>query len=739
LKFHGFIDDIDMAGDNTIKISCRDQGGELQDTYIESVVTRGSGGGTAVQTVMQTIVTAAMASPPTIYVPSSPGWNILEFEQTKEPLFTAIRRLADQIGWILKYWWDSGTSAYRLTLYEPDRTVAVAMRTFGPGEYFKISKASMSRKSVRNRVVVSYRTSPEGALLDVTVNDAGSQSKYGLRYCGVTEGATSNIDSSGEATTMANAILTDLKEPTLSHTVTMPLFWPAETGDYYGFTDNHVIYDTTQNLAVFAITHKFTAGGKVETTLQLRGKPASGSRRWLNVETRPGIAPPVINRTSAAATGLATVQGAGGSIVLTYDDPRSMTPPVRTWATTKLYVSTTPGFTPGPSNLVAQNKSTRFVIENLVSGTTYYAKIQIIDGSGNVSTTSAQETIVAGYTGALHLNRDNEFGNIILNPTVSNWSSPRTQADNPPDNWEACYIASGVSDVTILADSFWNDSGSSTERLYYDNSTIKSADVSVEIYGDGGSSYADFGICSKLVPCAGDTVYKATMDGWTRFVSNGIRAILFLYDSSKTFLERVSLTATTLGASSWTSWYIYHRSHASARYARICTYVSPNGAAGAGASLAYLDRVTLQRSVSSFRAQTTSATVCATGVFTAVTIDNEIYDYGVEYNDTTSQFVAQDEGLYSFEAVVELDGLGHGKSMQIALYLNLGAGLVVYTKSIIAENNSGIARDTVATVATKPIQMYPGAIAEVRVWHNHGGNLNTLTGKNTQFSGERLV
>jgi hypothetical protein len=723
LKFHGFIDDIDMAGDNTIKISCRDQGGELQDTYIESVVTRGSGGGTAVQTVMQTIVTAAMASPPTIYVPSSPGWNILEFEQTKEPLFTAIRRLADQIGWILKYWWDSGTSAYRLTLYEPDRTVAVAMRTFGPGEYFKISKASMSRKSVRNRVVVSYRTSPEGALLDVTVNDAGSQSKYGLRYCGVTEGATSNIDSSGEATTMANAILTDLKEPTLSHTVTMPLFWPAETGDYYGFSDNHAIYDTTQNLAVFAITHKFMAGGKAETTLQLRGKPASGSRRWLNIETRPGIAPPVINRTSAAATGLATVQGAGGAIVLTYDDPRSMTPPVRTWATTKLYVSTTPGFTPGPSNLVAQNKSTRFVVENLVSGTTYYAKIQIIDGSGNVSTTSAQETIEAGYSGAMHFNPRNVADNLILNPAFNQWSSPNTKNGNAPDQWIPVNdIGAGI----VVNTDLWRSTPG--PYAYHEGTIIKSSDASLKIYVPTvGAAVKRYG-CWQIdpVPVQGDGVYdfrflaQETVN--TTTIIGGYWYLADRTTSAGSFAYGITPVST------WVDSSVTVVAPSTARWFRALVLVREHAASN---GTLYIDRLSLTLKPDSFKAYSNAQSVPQLG-WEQIDYASEQIDNGSVY--ATPTFTAVHDGNYTFTATVGVDDLADAAQMQIAIYLNGTAE--VY--SVVAENNSGGVRDTYATASIATIDLNIGDTIEVYMYHNHGGNVSLLTSNKTQFSGSLL-
>jgi hypothetical protein len=726
LRFRGYIDSIDMAGAN-IKISCRDLGAKVIDAFIESIVLRGTSGGQAVETAMQAIITASVPSPPTLYTPTSPNWNILEYYQKKEPVMNAIRRLADQIGWIVRYRWDSGTSAFRLTFYGPNRSVSSTVRDFSADQYWSIGKASIGLQGVRTKVAVYFYDNP-GEEIDVRTAVSGSPilSKYGTRYMEVTHAASSNIDDGTEAQAMADRILGDLEEPTLSHSITMPLFWPAELGDYYGFEGNEVIYDSKQSLALFGVTHRF-ADGNAETVMRLRGKPASASRRWLSLEGRGGVAPPVINKTDAAATGIATAPAANGGIVITYTNPAEMTPPIRNWATTRLYVSTTSGFTPGPSNLVAQNKSTRFVVEDLVSGTTYYAKIQIIDTSNNVSTTSSQQTIVAGTVGALHIDKYNEYGNIMPNPTLTNWSSPHAQTTDAPDNWAPTAWNTAITDSAI-DDAEWKSSG--TERVYFDTSVVQSSANSVVCMLPATPVHNGLALKTRdMIPCSADTLYRATWIARFEQASSSKIVRALIYDSSKSLLQIVNSPGpSNFATGTFLTWSAVFRTGANARWIRL----EAGQVGGISAYKMYVDRMSLSRAQTSFRSQASGGTY--TNAWNRVAFATTIHDYGGEYSDPT--FTVIDDGLYTFEAVVGLTALGSGQSMQVALYINGSA----YSRSVIAENNSGGTRDTYAIVSTKPILLSVGDTAEVYVWHDDAGGspLTALTGNHTQFAGSRL-
>lgn len=284
--FYGVIDSIDPGGSNNqITISCRDQAGDLQDNFIEAQGVYGDPAGSPVETEIQAVLTDN-GTGVTLYTPVSPSWNVKEFIVQKEPVLTAIKRLADQIGWELRFKWRAGTSQYELTLYAPDRAASTALRTFGPDDYSNITNARIGRENVRN-VLKLYYTDQNGDSQSVTVTSAASIAKYGRRYMEITEASTSNIDTNGEATTMANAIINDLKEPSMSHVVEMPFFWQVELGDLYAFTNNKETYDTTQKLAVYGYRHAGTRDS-VRTTLTCQGQPSGGFRKWLHKGARPG-------------------------------------------------------------------------------------------------------------------------------------------------------------------------------------------------------------------------------------------------------------------------------------------------------------------------------------------------------------------------------------------------------------------------------------------------------------------
>jgi hypothetical protein len=726
LKFHGYIDEVDMGG-TAIKLTCRDLGAKVMDAFIESAVEYGAAlpGGRTVQLVMQDIIDATVVSPPTLYIPVNPGWVIGLLKQPMVPVFNAIRTLADQIGWIVRYRWDSGTSTYRLTLYGPDRAVSTTMRDFSPSEYFKINNAKISLKNVRTKVLVTYYTEPGGDPKTYPATSvAGLLAKYGTRFFGLCLNASDQINTLGEATTLGDRILADLEEPTMSHTVSMPLFWPAELGDYYGFTDNKVIYDSKQSLALLGVTHRFRSGGIATTTMRLRGKPASATTRWLLMEGRPGIARPPRNKIDAAGTGILTAPSAAGGIIFTYDNPGDMTPPMRDWATTKLYISTSPGFTPGPSNLYAQSRTTRFEINDLVPGTTYYVKIHLIDNAGNINTVSAQETIDAGYVGAMHLNKDNELGNIIVNSTLSNWSSPNTRAGNPPDNWVACELP--PTPIASQKDSLWKSSGA--PYAYFDTSTSNSAGVS--IYMEVAATGNQVGIMTdKLVPMSGATIYKAVGVASVPNLSKYVRFYIMEYNAALTLIANTNYDFTPSAINTLERYEMIFRANSATRWCRVVALDMVFNVAGGS----YVDRITMQRFSPSFMYEH-AGTNLGSGLqqiyYSGAT---GAYDYGNIYSSPTCTI--QEAGLYKFNASLVLQALVSGCQIQLFLYINRGAGAVAEVSSIIAENNSGGARDTTVSFSTENIDLAIGDTVDIRSNHNDTASRTVTSGPVSIFAG----
>lgn len=280
--FKGTIDVVDFEH-SPVSVSCRDLGAAIVDRWVETPKPYGSGPGIAVETVMQSILDDNFGGGViSLYTPSSPSYVISPaYPQQVESIMDAMVALAQNPGFDVRYRWDDGTSAERFTLLNPPRSKTTPDYTFGPSGYFDVTKLSLDLTNIRNVIIVSYTDS--GAQFNratVTVSDAPSIAKYGRRVFIITEGDTSPINTSAEATTLANAALADLKEPKADQEVELPFFWPADLGDLYRFTANGVHYNSNQDLAVVGITHDLSAG-QHRTRVKVRGSPIGQYSTWL--------------------------------------------------------------------------------------------------------------------------------------------------------------------------------------------------------------------------------------------------------------------------------------------------------------------------------------------------------------------------------------------------------------------------------------------------------------------------
>jgi hypothetical protein len=440
--FRGEIDEVDWTR-NPISILCRDKGGTLLSRWIETQQKYPADPSTQddVEDIMQAILTDHVGGV-TLYFPdgtggvplpqggaTDPAWIVKEYIQSKQPVLEALRVLAGQIGWEVRYRWHANTSAFQLVFYKPDRTAVSPLRTFTKEQYFEPQGVRLSRVGVRNVVKVKYGLT-DATRTSVTVTDASSITKYGRQYMEVAEAASSQIDALTEAQSMANAILNDLKDPSLEQSIPMPYFWPVEVGDLYRFSANDVHYDSNQDQAVVSVTHRITKDEAI-TVLGTRGKPSGGFVRWLGMEGRSGLAQPTDFYTDEAAQNPVATAGLG-TIVVVYDDPRSMSPPISDWSYTECHVSTTNGFAPSGSTKVAQGKTTRFEVGDLVPGTTYYVKLIIYDGAGNKAATSTQVSTATERVGPYHENRDGQQDQLLRNNDFNVWTKGATIV---PDAW----------------------------------------------------------------------------------------------------------------------------------------------------------------------------------------------------------------------------------------------------------------------------------------------------------------
>jgi hypothetical protein len=302
-----------------LTVSGRDGFGVLQDSWIETPGTYATGG-EAQETTMQTLVDDAPGVALTLYVPSPTGFTIVQYEQRIQSAADALIAHQNLIGWDLHEEWDDGTGAWRITYAEPPRTKTTPDFTIDSDQYFVVGDIGKDTDSVRNVGVIEWRA---GSF--VVVEDTDSIAEFGRRPIFFDARNDPQITTSGLATTLVTAAITDLGQPLVAIVIEGPLFWPVQLSDLITFGADVVHLEAAKDLAVVGFTHSGGPQGNT-TTFQLRGKPSGGTLRWHR------FARPTKNAQEIAAItgGVTTVpteevkvsqSGSVGTLELVLNDP----------------------------------------------------------------------------------------------------------------------------------------------------------------------------------------------------------------------------------------------------------------------------------------------------------------------------------------------------------------------------------------------------------------------------------
>ena len=299
LLLRGEIDEWD-ARENPMRLSVRDPGGFLMDRWIESKASYGSSSGDPIEDVMQSIIDDALGSTDIeVQESSSPGFLMAPaFKQEEMPILDALNTLKDLIGWDLRYRWSTGDDDYTLQFYPPERTSTTPDSTFGPDRYATVPRLAIDRADIRNVIEVEYPSSTSDEWETITVSDTSSIDKYGRRWMRIVEAQDSPIDTSSEATDLANAALEDLAEPDVEQEIDMHLWWPVELNDLYRWQGNATHYSTDQDLAVSSFRHEISRD-RHRTVMGVRGNPRSATKRWINQPSTDRLWPEVLDVTLA--------------------------------------------------------------------------------------------------------------------------------------------------------------------------------------------------------------------------------------------------------------------------------------------------------------------------------------------------------------------------------------------------------------------------------------------------------
>jgi hypothetical protein len=713
LVFDGYVDEVDpVTSEDEITVRARNQGAVVQDLFIETTQVYGADTSPfeAVEDVMQDILDDNIGgSAPTLYVPSSPSWNIMRYAQQREPVLSALRALAAQIGWDVRYKWRSGTGQFELTFSDIDRTKSTPDKTYAPGQVLDYSQMSMKMADIRNAVRVVYTPLSTQVRTSVLVTDSTSISNYGRRYFEAAEASSSNVDTSTEANLMANAILADLKDPSVNSSVTVPYSYELELGDLLRLEADHRHFDSDIDGAV--VSYQNTIGPRgAKSVLQLRGKPAGKFLGWLRMEARGGVAPiGGIDRPDAATSG-AVVQTPTG-LQITYDDPTASGDLTwKDWSHSECHVSSTSGFTPSVATLFAQGKTTKFTISGLAPRTTYYIKIIVVDVYGNRSLASSQQVETLPQFAPAAINNE-QTSQLIPNAEFAIQDPGEDIANMPPSGWVAFDYVSGDEDPDN-SEGWWGSGG----EIYYEDSATITGDKVITI--DNHSSRWPGLITADYMPIEGGKNYLDIMCrayNASSPASNLIYGAKF-YDKDRAYDSVHMYAQTTYG--SWTMARLRTGfiPPSTARYVRF--FVANGG--GSGGHTTKVDALYARRLPYAFAALKDSITPTSGSTVVSGFDDstNPYYDHGAVFDGQT--FTVPDDGAYSFAAQAYSVSTGSAAFYwYIELLLN---GTTVIARSTPSERTSSASIRSDLSVVLPHRALSEGDYVEARVYHNHSSS-----------------
>ena len=274
--FRGSVRAVDPTNERMVVV-CQDQGGKLHQRKIKVIRQYGAEPPAELDTVIQAILTDN-ATGETVYSYQPSGAGVTPYSQKLESVLQATRTLAETIGDTTRYWWDDATSQFRFTRLRPPRDKVDPDWTMSPSRYLQVRELKKDLEDVRNDITVEF--GPANNRQSVNVRDEDSIAAYGEIPMRISEASTSPVQTLEQATALANAALSDLSQPDVTHSVE-DFFQPhLQIWDLLNFLPNAVHYSTSQQLAIMSLRHEFLGPGIAHTTAYCRGKPSAGVLMW---------------------------------------------------------------------------------------------------------------------------------------------------------------------------------------------------------------------------------------------------------------------------------------------------------------------------------------------------------------------------------------------------------------------------------------------------------------------------
>lgn len=530
--------------------------------------------GYPVEQVMQNLLDDALgAGVVTLYVPTSPSFNLKPWHQTREPLMPALRKAALCFGGDVRYLWRSGTSQFELTLIVVNRSPGSTVRTFDSSQWQGLPRLAQDIQGMRNSVDLIYSDSadldPTGTpkrKLVTKKNTTSISSVYEL-WMEFNEADTSPINTTAEAEAMAQAAVDDLSTPDVDQSMDLVAGFPwVELRDYYQFSADGQHYDSAQSLAVHSYEHHYEAGA-LRTTIHCRGKPSAGRARWHEASTHPAI-PPSFKEKGHRLQLFNTLSGPTASVTPIIGGGRIDIAAVARHKQAfmeeyEYHLSASAGFTPSSSTLIGISAARTMEVTKLVPGKTYYTKmVPIIRNAGMVvrGEPSAELSFTAGRANTGHVNIDTEWGRLPLNGGFETQTDPNAIFDH----WN------------LMSATAW-----ATNAIRLEDGSGISGGAYLKLVTTNGTDSA--GVYSAYFPVEASTRFRFGF--WRKCVAGthatGLQVAIIYYDKDKGFVSSADELFVSLSdnVGTWTQSRLFGTSPSNARYCRISVAVA-GGASG---------------------------------------------------------------------------------------------------------------------------------------------------------------
>lgn len=409
LHWHGYTQNVDPSSpDLTLQVDHKTS--VLRDMWLQSAGLYGDDSTPeALEDVMQEIIddgkpasfTYLGGVTPQIRVATSPGTTLNEFEQEEQPILTATRWLADEIGWDFRARWVDTLQEFVFDLAEPDRSKNSVDRTFDAEEFDRPERFEYGIRDIRNAVNVTARDA-NGDRIETTETNSTSIGEHGYLWGQINEGTIHRIDTAGEIIALGQAALSDLADPVVWATIPLRGFFPlVEIWDRYTFNGDGRVFSGTFTGSVIGYRHVVKETGMIQTVLEIKGDvPTGGTRKWRQIMAGPGQTPPGMKLVPPTPVAPTYSNGVGHAQI-SWDVPPNAV--IRNLDVYEVYTGSSSGFTTSTGTLRARIKTNDWTFGGITDPLTDlsgddYAKILVRDVWGNASDLSTAVNINALYS-----------------------------------------------------------------------------------------------------------------------------------------------------------------------------------------------------------------------------------------------------------------------------------------------------------------------------------------------------